>query len=97
MAKVMLLTGRKKNLFFLNQKEISYDKAEKMLGRKLDRRRNYYIEDGKLFKSEFVYISCAVCLDEGSWIGDQLREPKGKGCPACGYKGYRHRKMLFPA
>lgn len=66
--------------------------AEKLAGKRLDRRRKYFIWDGDVcFAAKFTSI-CTGCASEDPYVYEQ----KGGGCFECGYTGKRRDSVPIP-
>jgi hypothetical protein len=82
----------------------SHEHAEKIAGRKLDRRKSYAIIDGQVCESFVMVRSCSGCCelgDYGSGSENYKRDPKhdcliGMGCEECGYTGKRRDGSWMP-
>lgn len=65
-----------------DDRPLSWDEADKLAGRRLDRRKNWAFIDGRLCDSVTYTINCSGCsydTDYGS--------SRGGGCEECGYHG----------
>lgn len=69
----------------------SYDAADQLAGRRLDRRRNYAIIDGAVHEAFQWSQACSGCY-EGHEIGSGV----GMGCSECGYTGRRRNGAWAP-
>mgnify|MGYP003664493551 CR=1 FL=1 len=77
--------------------KITIDAAEKLAGRRLDRRFNYYLYNGQLCTYGTWTESCSGCFEGGEYDGlvhhylfDNKRQCSiGSGCDECGYTGKR--------
>lgn len=93
-------------------RQIDWKEAEKIAGRRLDRRRSYATTDdgqpdesGKaLFTMAKWTGSCSGCTEseDGHPVGHYPADPKhhcliGAGCPECGYTGKTRRAYWVPA
>lgn len=63
----------KDGLIYYDDRPSTYEEAERLAGRKLDRRRNYCISDGEVRESCSWTQTCSGC--------------EGGGCRECGYQG----------
>lgn len=62
----------------------TFEQAEQLAGRRLDRRRNYAIFDGEVRESVSWSQACSGCYE-----GWESAHSKGHGCSECGYTGRR--------
>lgn len=69
----------------------SYEAADAIAGKRVDRRRNYCIMDGKLHESVSWTQPCSGC-GSGSEYDDGVRG----GCRECGYHGVVRSSMWMP-
>lgn len=69
----------------------SYEHAEKLAGRKLDRRRNYAIIEGVVCELAEWSQACSGCYE-----GYDSMSARGHGCEECGYTGRRHHGSWVP-
>lgn len=69
----------------------TFDKAELIAGRKLDRRKNYALIDGKVCESASWTQACSGCYE-----GYDSLCGKGMGCHECGHCGRVRRSMWVP-
>ena len=69
----------------------TYEAAEQLAGRRLDRRRNYAIIDGQVAESARWSQACSGCY-EGHETGSGI----GLGCSECGYTGRRQSGSWLP-
>ena len=67
----------------------TYEAAEKIAGRRLDRRRAYAIIDGEVCESARWTAACSGC-HEGYGNGP------GHGCRECGYTGMKRSGAWVP-
>ncbi len=70
----------------------TYEQAGQLAGRRLDRRRNYAIIDGKVCESASWTDDCSGCTD----IGDGWTNYGPNGCDECGYTGKRRHSQWIP-
>lgn len=63
----------------------SYEAAEALAGRRLDRRRCYAIMDGEVLELLRLSTGCPGCCDE-AWL---YADARGFGCDECGHTGRR--------
>ena len=66
----------------------SYEAAEAIAGRRLDRRRGYAIIMGRVCESARWSSACSGCSEDGS--------DRGLGCDECGYTGRRRQSIWVP-
>lgn len=69
----------------------TYDQAEQIAGRRLDRRKNYAIIDGQVFESCSWSQACSGCYE-----GYNSFYATGVGCDECGYTGRRKLGQWVP-
>lgn len=70
-------------------KEITWQQAEKLVGKRLDRRRRY-ARDGKILLELIHWTgSCSWCFEGGDYH-------VGSGCSECGYQGKVRHSMWVP-
>jgi len=75
-----------------NETGITYAKAEKLCGIKLDKRRGYRIIDGELCSLANWTSPCTGCSpDDPYWTGN-----RGGGCSECGGSGKRRHGGWVP-
>ena len=60
----------------------TFEQAEKLVGRRLDRRFNYAIIDGAVHESCQWSHACSGCYE-----GYEIVHASGNGCSECGYTG----------
>lgn len=65
--------------------------AEKIAGRRLDRRKNYAIIDGQVAESCIWSQACSGCYE-----GYDSVSATGNGCSECGYTGRRRLGQWLP-
>lgn len=65
-----------------DERQSSFEAADALAGRRVDRRRNYCIMDGKLHEAASWTQPCADCTDGGEYPSGP-----GVGCSECGYHG----------
>jgi hypothetical protein len=84
---------------------LSIAEAEKLAGRRLDRRRKYYLVDETVIVSAASYTTtCSGCFEGGDYMGNAHNytwDSKsqchiGAGCDECGYTGKRVETVLVP-
>lgn len=69
----------------------TYEAAEKLAGRRLDRRRNYAIIDGQVAESVRWSQACSGCYQ-----GHDIESGVGLGCSECGHSGRRQSGSWVP-
>jgi hypothetical protein len=69
----------------------TYEAAEKLAGRRLDRRRVYCIADGEVRELARWSQACSGCHE-----GHDIFHGAGHGCSECGYTGRRHEAHWVP-
>lgn len=69
----------------------TYEQAEKIAERRLDRRKNYAIIDGQVAESAVWSQACSGCYE-----GDDSLNATGNGCDECGYTGRRRHGQWVP-
>lgn len=69
----------------------TYEQAEAVAGRRLDRRRNYAIIDGRVAESASWSQACSGCYE-----GYDSYHAAGSGCDECGYTGRRRQAHWVP-
>lgn len=67
----------------------THENAERIVGRRLDRRRNYAIIDGKVCQYISWTQQCSGCSAD-------CEEERGCGCEECGYHGRVRESMWLP-
>ena len=78
------------------------EEAERLAGKRLDRRRKYFIWEGRICYDGHCTVSCSGCFESGEYMGlapNYLYDEKdschiGTGCDECGFTG--KRRMHFP-
>lgn len=76
----------------MDSREVHWKQAEKMTGRRLDRRRKYAVISGEVCNLGRWTEACSGCCpDDERWDGDT-----GVGCDECGYTGRTRASMWFP-
>ena len=68
----------------MNYARITWRDAERVAGRRLDRRRIYAFELGKIWILEKYTLPCGGCSESPE---STPTPEKGLGCDACGYSG----------
>lgn len=69
----------------------TFEAAEKIAGRRLDRRKNYAIIDGQVAESCMWSQACSGCYE-----GYNSATARGFGCDECGYAGRRRHGAWVP-
>jgi len=69
----------------------TYEKADELTGRRLDRRCNYAIIDGKVAEACNWSQACSGCYE-----GHNIDSATGSGCVECGYTGRRRSGAWVP-
>ena len=70
----------------------TYEEAEKIHGKKLDRRRNYGIVNGLVSALHWHTAACSGCADDSEYSCAS----RGSGCGECGYHGVVRSGMYIP-
>lgn len=78
--------------------------AERLHGKKLDRRRKYFLWDERVCVDGKFTVSCSGCFDAGDYGGlahnyeyDKKAQCRiGAGCSECGYTGKRISSFPCP-
>lgn len=66
--------------------------AELLAGKRLDRRRKYFIWDGDVcYEAKFTTV-CSGCASDDPYTNEE----KGCGCQECGYTGKRRDSIPYP-
>lgn len=71
------------------ERPVTWERAEAVAGRRLDRRKNYMIIRGQVCSSVSWTAACSGCNNE---IGGG----RGFGCHECGYHGLRRQSYWMP-
>ena len=87
-----------------DERQVSVNEAERLAGRRLDRRRSYAVIDGIVCELASWTDSCSGCFEGGEYMGlayNYLYDHKagchiGSGCSECGYTGKRRREWWLP-
>lgn len=69
----------------------SFDAADRLAGRRLDRRKNYAIVDGTVNEQAGWSEACSGCYE-----GWDSFHSKGTGCSECGFTGRRRHRCWVP-
>lgn len=69
----------------------TYEQAESIIGRRLDRRKNFAIIDGQVMESCRFSAACSGCYE-----GHNIEHGRGNGCDECGYTGRRRQGYWLP-
>lgn len=72
-----------------DERPITWEAADAMAGKRLDRRRNYMVISGKVCESSDWSSPCSGCSDD-------FCSGRGGGCRECGYTGKRRDGMWIP-
>jgi len=81
---------------------LTIDEVEKLLGRRIDRRKKYRVIDGEVCNLHSWTQSCSGCheTNEGynypGTIFDKNNIALGSGCSECGHQGKVRVLMWFP-
>ncbi len=78
-------------------KKLTIQQAEEMAGKRLDRRRKYYLSDYGVCYFALATTTCTGCFEAGEYGGMAHLYPWdsknlcriGSGCEECGYTGKR--------
>ena len=70
----------------------TYEAAERIAGRKLDRRKNYAIIDGEVCESCVFTRVCSGCSSDDPYVCEE----RGMGCDECGFTGKRIDASWIP-
>lgn len=71
----------------------TYEAAEAVAGRRLDRRRNYALIEGQVCIQAEWSTHCSGCTE----VPESTSAPdRGMGCDECGYTGRRRERMWLP-
>lgn len=95
MAKVIKRYGTsyQEGMIIHDDHPCSYEEAERISGKKLDRRKNYAIIKGRVFESGSWSRACSGCY-EGFY--SNAPNERGSGCYECGYTGRSIESMWLP-
>jgi hypothetical protein len=90
-----LRTQVKNGLIRHVERPATYERAEEIFGRRLDRRKNYAIIKGEVCDLATWSRCCSGCCDghEAGCIGPSCR---GGGCEECGHTGRRREAYWMP-
>lgn len=85
-------------------KEITWQEAEKLIGHRVDRRRNYARNGKALLELARWTQSCSGCFEAGEYGGNEHNYPwddkaqcrLGAGCHECGHQGKVRIGMWVP-
>lgn len=72
--------------------ESTFELADKLAGRRLDRRRNYLIAKGEVRQLHTWTQNCSGCSD----CNEHRPGSRGAGCSECGYHGVVRQGMYLP-
>lgn len=73
-----------------DDREVSIESADRIAGRRLDRRRNYALIAAEVCESVTWTEPCSGCYEGYAHDG------RGSGCPECGNTGRSRRSMWVP-
>lgn len=76
-----------------DDRQIAVSEAERLLGRRVDRRRKYALIDGGVCEFTAFTTACSGC-DEGYEYGGN--GTRGAGCFECGFTGRRRVEIWTP-
>lgn len=76
-----------------DSREIATSEAERLLGRRVDRRRRYALVEGDVCEYAAYSDTCSGCYEGYEYGGDGVR---GSGCFECGYTGRRRNEFWLP-
>lgn len=92
-----------KRLIHYNEEPSTYELADKLAGRRLDRRKNYCIINGQVCEGVSWVESCSGCFEteDGHPVGEYPIHPKhgchvGAGCEECGHHGVVRHSQWMP-
>lgn len=74
-----------------DDRPITYEQADMIAGKRLDRRRNYAVINGAVHEAEHYTMACSGCYE-----GTHMDSAKGHGCNECGYTGRRRHGYWAP-
>lgn len=77
----------------MNYARITWRDAERVTGRRLDRRRSYAFKLGKIWILEKYTLPCCGCSESPE---STPAPEKGTGCYECGYTGRRRYEVWCP-
>ena len=81
-----------KNRFEYDDIPSTFEKAEKIAGKRLDRRGSYCILDGEVLRLEKWTSACSGCTPDDPYITAAI----GHGCRECGGTGKRRMSYFLP-
>ena len=73
-------------------RRITFATADRIAGRRLDRRKNYAIISGKVCEAASWTRDCSGCTD----VGEYGAKYGPHGCSECGYSGKRIESVWLP-
>jgi hypothetical protein len=86
-----------------NEEPTTWEHADKLAGRRLDRRKSYCVIRGQVCELASWVTSCSGCFEteDGHPVGHYPMHPKhnchvGSGCEECGYHGVSRSSMWLP-
>lgn len=94
MAKVIERRGHSidaEGLIHYDEKPSTYEEAERIAGKRLDRRKNYAIINDEVCEAAEWSQACSGCYE-----GYSPYDSKGSGCRECGYTGRSHQSHWIP-
>lgn len=71
------------------ERPVAWDDADRIAGRRLDRRKNYAVIDGQVCSAISWTGKCSGC---SNFAGDE----RGFGCEECGYTGKVRQSYWMP-
>lgn len=81
-------TSIRADMIFHRDRPISWRTADKIAGRRLDRRKNYCVINGQVCSAARWTARCSGC--------SHGYDDRGGGCHECGYHGVVRQNMWFP-
>lgn len=76
---------------FYDDRASSFEVADSLVGKRLDRRKNYAVIGGTVCESASWSKACSGCYE-----GPDSHHGKGCGCSECGYTGRRKEAQWLP-
>lgn len=71
-----------------DDRQSTYERADELAGRRLDRRQSYAIIDGEVCELARWSAACSGCTND--------HEERGHGCSECGYTGRSRSAQWVP-
>lgn len=71
------------------ERRISWQRADKIAGRRLDRRKNYMVIKGQVCSAVNFTTRCSGCSED-------VYDDRGGGCSECGYHGVVRQSYWMP-